>query len=153
MYSWANDLFPICRSITGPGVRDTLLYIKNIIDDIRIHEVPTGKKVFDWTVPKEWSVNEAWIEDSRGNKIVDFKNNNLHLVGYSRPVDTTINLDELQNHLYSLPDQPDAIPYVTSYYKEDWGFCISHNQRKSLKDGKYKIFINSELKKGVLNYG
>ena len=153
MYSWANDLFPICRSITGPGVRETLLYIKNIIDDIRIYEVPTGKKVFDWTIPKEWSVNEAWIEDSRGNKILDFKNNNLHLVGYSRPVDKIIDLDELQNHLYSLPDQPDAIPYVTSYYKKDWGFCISHNQRKLLKDGKYKILINSELKKGVLNYG
>ena len=153
MYSWANDLFPICRSITGPGVRETLNYIKNLISDLKIHEVPSGKKAFDWIVPEEWEVHDAWIEDSNGKKIVDFKTNNLHLVGYSQPMDITISLDELQNHLYSLPDQPDAIPYVTSYYKKDWGFCISHNKRKSLKKGKYKIYINSKFKKGFLNYG
>ena len=153
MYSWANDLFPICRSITGEGVRETLSYINKLIPDIKIHKVPSGKKVFDWTIPEEWIINDAWIEDETGCKIVDFKVNNLHLVGYSIPVDTTLSLEELQEHLYSLPNQPDAIPYVTSYYKKDWGFCLSHNQRKFLKKGKYKVHINSELKKGFLNYG
>jgi aminopeptidase-like protein len=153
MYSWASDLYPICRSITGRGVRKTLSYIKELIPDITIHEVPSGKKVFDWTVPEEWFIYDAWIEDDNGKKIVDFKNNNLHLVGYSIPINTTLSLEKLQNHLYSLPDQPNAIPYVTSYYKKDWGFCLSHNQRESLEKGNYKIHINSELKKGFLNYG
>lgn len=153
MYSWANELFPICRSITGPGVRETLSYIKKLIDDVKIHEVPSGKKVFDWTVPKEWAAHDAWIKDENGKKIVDFKQNNLHLVGYSDSIDTVLDLNELQDHLYSLPDQPNAIPYVTSYYKKNWGFCLSHKQRKSLKRGKYRIYIDTELKKGFLNYG
>jgi len=153
MYSWASELFPICRSITGPGVRETLSYIKELIPEMTIHEIPSGKKVFDWTIPQEWKINEAWIEDKNGKKIVDFNKNNLHLVGYSEPVNKIISLKELQNHLHSLPEQPNAIPYVTSYYKKNWGFCLTHNQRKLLTEGEYKIFIDSELKKGVLNYG
>ena len=153
MYSWANDLFPICSSITGPGTRETLLYIKNLIKDLKIHGVPSGEKVFDWVVPEEWSVNDAWVKDGNGKKVIDFKKCNLHLVGYSKPIDKVMSLSELENNLFSLPDQPDAIPYVTSYYKRDWGFCISDNQRKSLKNNNYKVYIDSEFKKGVLNYG
>ncbi|MDG5801028.1 DUF4910 domain-containing protein [Marinilabiliaceae bacterium ANBcel2] len=154
MYLWAKELFPITRSITGEGVRKTLKYIKdNILDGLHIHSVPTGYKAFDWEVPKEWSITEAYIENETGEKIVDFKNNNLHVLGYSTPVDKWVMLDELKNHLYSLPQQPDAIPYVTSYYKERWGFCLSDNQMKSLKPGKYHAVIKSNLKAGVLNYG
>ena len=154
MYSWANELFPICRSITGPGVRETLSFInKQLIGDLKIYEVPSGKKVFDWTVPKEWVAHDAWIKDAHGKKILDFKENNLHLVGYSEPIDTVLDLNELQNHLYSLPEQPNAIPYVTSYYKKNWGFCLTDKQRKSLKKGDYKVYIDTELKKGFLSYG
>jgi aminopeptidase-like protein len=153
MYEWATDLFPICRSITGPGVRETLFYIKNILPDMKIKEVSSGTKVFDWTVPKEWTINSAYIEDSNGKKIIDFKINNLHVVGYSIPIDQYFTLEELCEHLYYLPDQPNAIPYVTSYYKEHWGFCITYKQFQMLKSGIYHVVIDSELKSGVLNYG
>ncbi len=152
MHCFMKELFPICRSITGNGVRETLDRIKKHIP-LKTHEVPTGTKVFDWEVPKEWNIQDAFILDEDGNKIVDFKENNLHVVGYSIPVDKWLTLAELQEHLHSLPEQPDAIPYVTSYYKEYWGFCISHNQRKSLKEGRYRVVINSELKDGHLTYG
>ena len=152
MYDLIKKLFPICRSITGNGVRKTLTIIQKEIP-IKIHEVPTGTNVFDWTVPKEWNIKDAYVMDEEGNKIIDFKKHNLHVVGYSVPVDKTISLEELQKHLYSLPDQPDAIPYVTSYYKERWGFCIKHKDREKLKDGNYKVFIDSELKNGSLTYG
>jgi aminopeptidase-like protein len=153
MYKWARDLFPINRSLTGPGVRETLRYFKNIIPELEVKSVPSGYKAFDWTVPEEWEVQEAYIETKEGERIIDFKNNNLHLVGYSEPVDTWINLDELNEHLYSLPEQPNAIPYVTSYYKRRWGFCLTEDQRKNLAPGDYHVVIKSSLKKGVLNYG
>jgi aminopeptidase-like protein len=153
LYSWAEDLFPICRSITGPGVRETLLYIKEILPALKIHSVPTGTKVFDWTVPNEWFVHDAYIKDSHGNKIVDFENNNLHLVSYSKPMDEWMDFSVLDKHLHSLPEQPDAIPYVTSYYNTNWGFCLTQNQRELLKEGLYHVVIDSELKHGVLNYG
>jgi len=153
MYNWASDLFPITRSITGKGVRDTLKYIKNILPDLKINEIKSGTKIFDWEIPDEWNIDEAYIEDENGKKIVDFKENNLHVLNYSVPVDTYLNLDELDKHLYSIEDQPDLIPYVTSYYNRRWGFCLTHNKRKSLKNQKFHVVIKSQLKPGVLNYG
>ena len=153
IYRLANELFPICRSITGDGVRETLGILKRELPELQIHEVPTGTKCFDWTVPNEWNVQDAYVIDPDGNKIIDFKNCNLHLVGYSVPIKISISLSELNEHLYSLPDQPNAIPYVTSYYEERWGFCITHNQRIKMKQGKYEVFIDSSLKPGYLTYG
>ncbi len=153
MYSWVKDLFPMNRSITGPGVRETLAYLSKLIPDLKIHSVPTGTRAFDWEVPDEWSVHDAFVADECGNRIIDFKNNNLHLVGYSESVDTWLDRNELDAYLHSSPDQPDAIPYVTSYYKRRWGFCLSHNMRTSLPPGRYHAVIDSEIKPGVLNYG
>jgi aminopeptidase-like protein len=152
MYEWARQLFPICRSITGPGVRQTLEFIKDILPDLQIKEVASGTEAFDWIVPDEWQIRDAHIKDELGNVLVDFKVNNLHIMGYSIPVDGWLTFEELDSHLYSLPDRPDAIPYITSYYKRDWGFCLTQNQRNKLKTGKYRVFIDSELKTGVLNY-
>lgn len=152
MWSLVEKLFPINRSITGNGVRQTLKILSEQIP-LKIHEVPTGTKVFDWTIPQEWNLRDAYIIDPHGNKIADFKKCNLHIVGYSVPIDRTLTLDELHEHLYSLPDQPEAIPYITSYYKERWGFCIAHNERLKLKEGIYHVFIDSELKDGYLTYG
>ena len=152
MYELLEYLFPKCRSISGDGVRETLQIIQNHIP-ITIHEVPSNTKVFDWVVPKEWNIVDAYVMDETGNKIIDFKDNNLHLVGYSIPINQTMTLSELQDHLYSLPEQPEAIPYITSYYKERWGFCITQKQRDNLKEGNYKVFIDSELKDGSLSYG
>jgi aminopeptidase-like protein len=144
-------LFNINRSLTGEGLRNTLDIIREIIP-IGIHNIKSGSKVFDWNVPKEWIIREAWIITPSGKKICDFSVNNLHLVGYSLPINTKLKKEELEQHLHSLPDQPDAIPYITSYYKEYWGFCISHNERIKLEDGIYEIFVDSELFDGVLNY-
>jgi aminopeptidase-like protein len=152
LYQLLVRLFPICRSITGNGVRQTLQILSDHIP-LLIHEVPTGTNVFDWTVPKEWNIRDAFIEDEDGNKIVDFKSNNLHVVGYSIPVDQWLSLSDLQGYLHSLEDQPNAIPYVTTYYKEQWGFCISHNERIKIKGEKYHVFIDSDLKDGSLTYG
>lgn len=152
MYDWAKQLFPICRSITGEGVRQTLNFIKNIVPDLQIKEVKSGYQAFDWTVPDEWNIRDAYIKDDLGNVVVDFKSNNLHVMGYSVPVNGWYTLEELSAHLYTLPNRPDSIPYVTSYYKKDWGFCLTQNQLNKLTVGKYYVLIDSELKPGVLNY-
>lgn len=148
----AQKLWPICRSLSGDGNRQTLNILAELIPNVQMHSIQTGETAFDWEVPEEWNIREAYIENEAGERIVDFANNNLHVMGYSIPVNTKIRLEELENHLYSLPDQPDDIPYITSYYSRNWGFCLSHNQRKSLKNETYKVVINSELKDGVIDY-
>ena len=153
MYDLCKELFPINRSLTGDGVRETLSIIKSHLPDLKITEVPTGTKCFDWEIPKEWKIRDAYIIDPEGKKIADFKQNNLHIVGYSEPIDDVMNLEELNLKLHSIPHQPDAVQYVTSYYKRDWGFCISDNQRKHLKQGDYKVYIDSEFINGFMNYG
>ena len=155
MHALATRLFPINRSITGDGVRETLRIISEHLPELTMHEVSSGAKVLDWIVPPEWNVRDAFVLDPHGQKIIDFKVNNLHLVGYSEPVDRTVSLDELQEHLHSLPDQPDAIPYVTSYYERRWGFCVTEDQRSNITEkGDYTILIDSELNEdGHLTYG
>ena len=152
MYQLMIELFPICRSITGNGVRDTLNQIKNHID-LKIHEIPSNTSVFDWTIPKEWNIIDAYVIDPLGNKVIDFKKSNLHVVSYSTPIRQKMTLEELKTHLHTLPNQPDVIPYLTSYYKENWGFCLSHNDFLKLKDGEYDVVIDSSLKDGSLTYG
>jgi aminopeptidase-like protein len=152
MYSYVSEMFPICRSITGNGVRETLKIIQGLLP-LQIHEVPSGTKVFDWEVPKEWNIQSAYIKNSKGEKVLDFANCNLHVLNYSIPVHKKISLQELQPHLFYLQDHPDWIPYRTSYYKEDWGFCISYNQFLTLEDDTYEVFIDSTLVKGHLTYG
>ena len=147
-----KELYPICRSITGNGVRKTLEIIQNYIL-IEHHEVPSGTKVFDWIIPKEWNIEDAYIKTDKGQKIVDFQKSNLHVLNYSTPIKSKLSLSELKQHLYTLPDQPEAIPYKTSYYNENWGFCLSHNQFLTLEDGEYEIVIDSSLKDGNLTYG
>jgi len=153
IYNFCKEIFPINRSITGKGVRDTLKIIQREIPNLTIHNIPTGERCFDWTIPKEWNVVDAYIVTPDGEKICKFNNNNLHLMGYSVPVNLTVELEDLEKHLHSLSNLPDAIPYITSYYNENWGFCISHNERKLLKKGKYKVFIDSSLTQGRLTYG
>ena len=153
MYEWASDLFPIPRSLSGEGVRETLRYFQRIIPDLTIKEVPSGSQVGDWIVPDEWNVREAWIADAKGKKIIDFAESNLHLVGYSIPFSGEMTREELEPHLYSLPEQPDAIPYVTSYYERRWGFCLTQKQRDQLGDGPFSVHIDTDLSPGSLSYG
>jgi aminopeptidase-like protein len=152
MLDFIAELYPICRSITGEGVRETLRMIQKRIP-LEIHEVPSGTKVFDWTVPLEWNVADAYIKNEAGVRVVDFKANNLHVMSYSSPLKKRMTLDELKPHLFSLPDHPDWIPYRTSYYQENWGFCLPHKNREVLKNGEYEVVIDSTLVSGSLTYG
>jgi len=155
MYELCCELFPICRSLTGNGVRQTLTSLKKIIPQLMIHEVPTGTKVFDWTIPNEWNINDAFIADMQGKRIVDFKTSNLHVMGYSIPVNKIMKMSDINKHIYSLPDQPQAVPYITSYYKKRWGFCIADTLRKKLlkkPELKYHVNIDSTLAPGSLSY-
>jgi aminopeptidase-like protein len=152
LYDLMAELYPICRSLTGAGQRQTLDILRRRID-LTVHEVPSGTAVFDWTVPKEWNIRAAYIKDVRGRKIIDFADSNLHVVGYSVPVRRRMSFAALKPHLFSLPDHPDWIPYRTSYYREDWGFCLSHRQLLEMKDGEYKVCIDSTLADGAMSYG
>ena len=152
MYSLVRELYPICRSITGDGVRETLKRVGAHIA-LKVHEVPTGTQVFDWTVPKEWNIRDAYVKDPSGAKIIDFKKSNLHVLNYSSPFRGKMSLAELRPHLYTLPDQPDWVPYKTSYYQERWGFCLSHRQLERLSEGSYEVVVDSSLEPGHLTYG
>lgn len=152
LHGFAAELYPICRSITGDGVRRTLARIQEQIP-LLISEVPTGTRVFDWTIPREWNIRDAYIKDASGARVLDFQQSNLHVVNYSAPVHATMPLSDLQPHLRTLPDHPDWIPYRTSYYEEDWGFCLSHKQMLALEEGDYEVCIDSSLKDGFLTYG
>lgn len=152
MMEYSRRLFPICRSLTGNGVRETLKILDELCGGMQVSEIPTGTQVFDWQIPDEWNIRDAYILDPAGRKIVDFHANNLHVLGYSEPVDATMSLDELMPHLYSLPEMPDAVPYVTSYYKRRWGFCMTETLRQSLVDGNYRVYIDSDLGPGSLTY-
>jgi aminopeptidase-like protein len=152
LYKLISDLYPICRSITGNGFRETLKILQQHIP-LEIQEVPTGTEVFDWIVPKEWNIKDAYIKNSQGEKIVDFANSNLHIMNYSIPVHKKVSLPELQEHLLTIPEHPDWIPYRTSYYQERWGFCLTHNQYLELEDDEYEVYIDSSLEPGHLTYG
>jgi aminopeptidase-like protein len=152
LYRLMSDLYPICRSITGDGVRKSLHLLQQYIP-LEMHEVPTGTTVFDWTVPKEWNVRDAYVKTDRGQKVIDFQVSNLHLLNYSTPIHERMPLARLQEHLYSLPEHPDWIPYRTSYYQEAWGFCVSDRVRTGLADGEYEVYIDSALTDGHLTYG
>lgn len=152
LYALVEELYPICRSITGDGVRETLKKLEKHIA-LTIHEVPSGTQVFDWTVPKEWNIRDAYIKNMHGEKIVDFRNSNLHVMSYSIPVRETLSLKELKTHLFTLPDHPEWIPYRTSYHNEQWGICLSHKQWLALHDEEYEVCIDSSLEDGSLTYG
>ena len=152
LYESVSALYPICRSITGDGLRRSLEALRRFVP-LGMREVPSGTQVFDWTVPKEWNIRDAYIKDSRGEKVVDFQKSNLHVVNYSVPVREKLGLAELRRHLFTLPDTPDWIPYRTSYYKETWGFCLSHREWETLPDEEYEVFIDSNLERGHLTLG
>lgn len=152
IFALAQEIYPICRSITGQGVRDTLDILSRHVDLV-VHSVSTGERLFDWTAPREWTIRSAFIEDERGNRVLDFAWSNLHVVNYSAPVHRFISLGELKEHVFTLPDQPGLIPYRTSYYTERWGFCMEHERLQALPEGQYEVYIDSELKDGQLDYG
>jgi len=152
MHEFISELYPICRSITGDGVRETLRIISLSVP-LNVQEVPTGTAAFDWVVPREWNIRDAWVKNGRGEKIVDFRRSNLHVLNYGAPVHKKVRLAELDEHLFSMPDRPDWIPYRTSYYKDAWGFCLSDNQRRQLVDDEYEVLIDSTLEPGHLTYG
>jgi aminopeptidase-like protein len=152
MHQLIGELFPICRSITGNGVRQTLETIGRLVP-LQMVEVATGTRVLDWTVPKEWNIRDAYVKNRQGDRVIDFRKSNLHVLGYSVPIRTTMRLAELKAHLHTLPEHPDWIPYRTSYYAERWGFCLTHNQLLSLPDDDYEVCIDSSLEDGHLTYG
>lgn len=152
IHALATALYPVLRSITGEGVRATLDMLSRHVP-IERHEVPTGMAVFDWAIPREWTIREAYVEDEAGRRIVDLGESNLSVVNYSMPVDKVVDLAELKEHVFTLPDQPELIPYRTSYYAERWGFCMPHRRLSSLPEGRYRVYIDSELKDGSLTYG
>jgi aminopeptidase-like protein len=152
MYALITELYPICRSITGNGVRETLQILQRELP-LDVHEVTSGTTVFDWTVPREWNIRDAYVQDAAGRRIIDFRRSNLHVVGYSVPVRARMTLAELRPHLFTRPDMPDAIPYRTSYYEESWGFCLSQRELDQIPDGEYEVVIDSSLQPGSLTYG
>lgn len=152
IFALASNIYPFCRSITGNGVRETLRHLRREVD-LDVQEVPSGTQVFDWTIPREWNIRDAYIKNAKGDRIVDFQQSNLHVVSYSVPVNRRLSLAELRPHLHSLPDQPDLIPYRTSYYSENWGFCLPHRQLATLPDETYEVMIDSSLEAGSLTYG
>jgi aminopeptidase-like protein len=152
LHAFVTELYPICRSITGNGLRETLHRIGDRIP-LEIHEVPSGTEVLDWTVPREWNIRDAYVKDPTGRRVVDFREHNLHVVSYSVPVDATMPLSELRGHVHTLPDQPGLIPYRTSYYSESWGFCMSEDRFRQLPEGDYEVRIDSSLEPGSLTYG
>lgn len=152
LHALASAIYPICRSITGDGVRETLLHLGAYVP-LTVHEVPSGTQVFDWTVPREWNLHEAYIESETGERVVDMRESNLHVLNYSVPVDVTLPLSELKRHVHTLPGQPGLIPYRTSYYSEEWGFCMQHERLEALPQGHYRAVIRSTLEPGSLTYG
>ena len=152
MHDLARRLFPICRSLTGDGVRQTISILGEYLADLKVREIKSGTQVFDWSVPDEWNIRGGYLVGPDGARVVDFNDSNLHIVGYSEPIDKILTLSELQPHLHSIPEMPDAVPYVTSYYNRSWGFCLTHNRRKSLVDGEYRAVIDSTLAPGSLTY-
>jgi aminopeptidase-like protein len=152
IYQLIEELYPICRSITGDGFRTSLAIMAKYVP-LEVHEVPSGTQVLDWVIPKEWNIRDAYIKNARGEKVVDFQQSNLHVVNYSAPIHKKMNLAELKEHLFSLPDYEDWIPYRTSYYKENWGFCVTDRLLKSLRDEEYEVSIDASLEEGHLTYG
>src|ERR1700756_3966430 len=151
LHRFAAELYPICRSITGEGIRRTLRVIQSRIP-LQLVEVPSGTQVFDWRVPKEWNIRDACIKDRNGRRVVDFQRCNLHVLNYSTPVHATMPLSDLRSHLFTLPEHPEWIPYRTSYYQENWGFCLSHRQFQALREDRYEVYIDASLAPGFLTY-
>ena len=154
LHGLAARLFPIARSLTGPGLRETLGVLEEVAGaPMEIHRWATGTQVFDWTIPEEWTIRDAWVRDPDGRTVVDFADSNLHVLGYSEPVHRRLALEELQGHLHSLPELPHAIPYLTSYYARRWGFCLPHERRERLVPGEYEVFIDADLGPGHVELG
>ncbi len=153
LHALATELFPITRSLTGPGYRETLDRLELVSGPMERHRFPTGERVLDWEIPKEWTIRDAWIAGPAGGRVCSLADSNLHVVNYSRPVRARLPLAELQEHLHSLPDQPDAVPYRTSYYDEDWGFCLAHRVREALPDGEYEVCVDADLGPGEVVLG
>ena len=154
MFGWMTELYPICRSITGEGFRETQRYLQQIVPDLQVRSVPSGTQCFDWTVPAEWNIRDAYVVGPDGQKVIDFQQSNLHVVNYSTPIDQRMPLHQLREHLHTLPELPDQIPYRTSYYQRAWGFCLTQHQFDQLPDGEYHVVIDSDLNdEGCMNYG